>query len=271
MSVNFRLSTASKATLAILLGAALASCGGEGNSTPGTSVNNPAPAPAPAPTQYVETEVPFGLTSNTTFAVFGWDDWWLEGPIASTIEMRWNSAEKQYELRTNSGASWNRLQRIAGEDFIYDVFEPDGAMAEYNARLYAWTASHQFATKYVGTVALFDYPSAISYVAFGIPTATADMPTSGTRTCIFGEDEVGGGEVTINFATGNIMGTVEPFYGTDVYDLEGAVLKTTGFTADFGTDTGNTFEAKFFGPDAANIAVRAQGQVAGIMTGVCEA
>ncbi|WP_265571359.1 hypothetical protein [Sphingomicrobium nitratireducens] len=272
MTVQFRLPAASKATLAILLGAALVSCGGEGNSAPGTSVNNPAPAPAPTPSQYVSTPVPFGLTADQTFDVLGLDDW-PANPVNSQINLRWNNASKTYEIQRGGSATWNVLRQLVGGTNEFDVVDPGGALAPYQVWLLARNPASLFG-RYTGEARLFDGTTDLAYIAFGIGTAAGDIPTSGTRTCRLGDYDTIEGELTINFTTGKVSGTIGPYIWGTTYPLTDATFKPSdavSITAAYGEDAGNLFEAAFYGPDASDIAIRMTGEASGVLTGPCTA
>ena len=119
--------------------------------------------------------------------------------------------------------------------------------------------------------------SARAYLAIGIATEPRDVPVSGTMNCIFGEDEIGEGQLAFDRAAGTLAGWAEPFWGKGIrYELVQTRFAPgdTTFAATFGT--GGVLEGRFFGPRAVNVAVRAKGggqgfaAVSGIMTGGCE-
>jgi hypothetical protein len=129
---------------------------------------------------------------------------------------------------------------------------------------------------YVGSARIFEGSSARAYFAFGIATAPGDVPVSGTMTCSFGEDEIGGGRLTFDLAAGTVSGWAEPFWARVRYEMVETSFApgARSFAATFGTD--GVLEGRFFGPRAVNVAVRAHGggqfeaAVRGIMTGVCQ-
>jgi hypothetical protein len=94
-------------------------------------------------------------------------------------------------------------------------------------------------------------------------------------TCSFGEDEIGGGELTVDLAARTVSGWAEPFWANVRYELVQTSFApgATTFVAAFGTD--GVLEGRFFGPKGINIAVRANGgghsfaAVSGIMAGEC--
>jgi hypothetical protein len=183
-----------------------------------------------------------------------------------------------YEVLVPGNADWNRLEALevlsGGPPYKYDVFAGGQKLPFY---LIASAPPHRPpADGYVGNARIFDGPSARAYFAFGLATQPGDVPVSGTMTCDFGEDEIGGGELTFDLAAGTVSGWAEPFWFRVRYELiqTNFARGATTFAATFGTD--GVLEGRFFGPHAANIAVRAKGggqsfsALSGIMTGVCE-
>jgi hypothetical protein len=269
---------------AVLACSTLAACGGDdGNAGPtGGALAPTAPSPIPTPTaprQYTATPVPFNVTQSRTFDVLGWDSW-PSAPTPSAIQFRWNAAIANYEVLAPGYADWSRLEavqdlRFGGTPHEYDVFGRGGTKLPFYMLVFApphWTPS----LGYVGNARIFERSFARAYFAFGIATEPGDVPVSGTMTCSFGEDEIGGGGLTFDLAAGTVSGWAEPFWA----HVRSQLVQTsfapsaTSFAATFGT--GGVLEGRFFGPRAVNVAVRAKGggqgfaAVSGIMTGVCE-
>ena len=269
---------------AVLVCSLLGACGGNDRDTgPGESVVAPTPTPTPAPTpppppQHTATPAPFNLTESRAFDIWGWDSW-PSAPTPSTIQLRWNAATGNYEVRAPGYADWSRLEALSnsfgGPPFQYDVFGSGGTQLPFDMLVVA--PPHIGPTNgHVGNARIFEGSNARAYFAFGIATAPADVPVSGTMTCIFGEDEIGDGELTIDFGARTVSGWARPFWADVRYQLVQTSL-TPGaatFATTFGT--GGVLEGRFFGPRAANIAVRAIGGgqgaagVSGMMTGACE-
>ena len=273
---------------AVLACSILPACGGDvGNAGPlaPTPASSPAPTPSPTPTptptppQSTATPVPFKHTQSQTFDILGWDSW-PSAPTPSAIQFRWNAAIDRYEVLAPGYAGWSRLEalpdlRFGGSPYDYDVFGSGGTELPFNMLVFA--PPHRYpADGYVGNARIWESSSARAYFAFGIATNPGDLPVSGTMTCSFGEDEIGGGSVTVNLGAGSVSGWAEPFWANVRYQLVQTSFApgATTFAATFGTD--GVLEGRFFGPRAVNIAVRAKsgGQgfaaVSGIMTGVCE-
>ena len=233
----------------------------------------PAPSPIPAPgsaPQYTATPVPFNLRESRTFDILGWDSW-PSAPTPSAIQFRWNAAIGRYEVLEPGYADWSRLEavqgRFGGPPSEYDVFERGGTKLPFYMVVLA--PPHFAPAEYVGNARIFE-GNARAYFAFGIATAPGDVPVSGTMTCSFGEDEIGGGELTVDFAARTVSGWTEPFWANVRYQLVPTSVTpgATTFAATFGAD--GVLEGRFFGPRAVNLAVRARGAVSGIMTGACE-
>ena len=263
---------------AVLAGSVLAACRADDRNaepTGGIGALGPAPSPLPTPTpapQYTATPVPFDLTQDRTFDILGWDDW-PSAPTPSTVQFRWNAAIGRYEVLALGHADWSRLEARhahGGEaPHAYDVFESGGTQLPFYMIVSA--PPHRApADLYVGNARIFEGVHAHSYFAFGLATQPGDVPVTATTTCTFGEDEIGEGALTVDFAARTASGWVAPFWGNARYQLVQTSV-TPGaatFAATFGTE--GVLEGRFFGPRAVNVAVRAKGAVSGIMTGECE-
>jgi hypothetical protein len=264
---------------AVLACSTLAACGGDdGNAGPtGGALAPTAPSPTPTPTpprQCTGTPVPFNLRQSRTFDILGWDSW-PSAPRPSAIQFRWNAAIGTYEVLAPGYADWSRLEALLrfGE---YDVFGTGGTKLPFSMLVSAPPHRRPPADGYVGNARIFESSFARAYFAFGIATEPGDVPVSGTMTCSFGEDEIGGGGLTFDLAAGTVSGWAEPFWADVRYQLVQTSFApgSTTFAATFGTD--GVLEGRFFGPRAVNVAVRAKGggqgfaAVSGIMTGVCE-
>lgn len=260
--------------------AALAACGGgDANSGPGPigATPTPTPSPTPSPVQYIATPVPFGLTEDRDLDIFGWDVW-PASPVPSVIQLRWNAAAVEYELSETGNSQFARLRLRAGQDnpTNYDVFAADGSLLPISVSLLA-PDSVPPAANFVGSARIFEGNSATAYFAFGIAMPIADIPTSGISTCQFGEDEIGNGSIIFDFTAGTASGQVSPFWDTagtpTTYSTLTEVKYTPGeipvLSASYGSDPDNLLEARLYGPQGAQIAVRAKGDVTGIMTGTC--
>lgn len=263
---------------ALLACSALAGCRDENrNAEPasGAGALGPAPSPTPAPgsaPQYVETPVPFNLTQSRAFDTLGWDSW-PSAPTSSTTGFRWNASIGRYEVLAPGYAGWSRLEakpdRFGYSPYEYDVFGGGGTKLPFYMLVFA--PPHRGpADLFVGNARLFDGVRAHSYFAFGLATEPRDVPVTGTMSCTFGEDEIGWGELVVDLDARTVSGWVHPFWGNAQYQLTHMSFPAGATTAaaTFGTD--GVLEARFFGPRAANLAVRAKGGVTGIMTGTCE-
>jgi hypothetical protein len=263
----------------LAVGLGMFGCGGKSSSPVGPSAPSPSsPTPTPLP-QYTATPVPFNLTQSRTLDILGWDSW-ASAPTPSAIQFRWNAVIGKYEVLAPGYADWSRLEALqdlqfGGPPHDYDVFGSDGTRLPFNMIVSA--PPHQSpAAGYVGNARIFEGASARAYFAFGIATPPGDVRVSGTMTCSFGEDEIGGGGLTFDRAAGTVSGWAEPFWANVRYQLVQTSFAqgATTFAATFGTD--GVLEGRFFGPRGVNVAVRAKGggqgfaAVSGIMTGVCE-
>jgi hypothetical protein len=271
-----------RVVLCVVLAAACDSAPGPTSpSTVGPRAAPTAPFPTPAPpppTPYTATPLPFNLPQSRTFDMLGWDSW-PSAPTPSAIQFRWDAAIGKYEVLAPGYADWSRLEallRSGGTPHEYDVFGSGETKLPFSILLFA-PPHRPPADGYVGNARIFEGSSARAYFAFGIATERGDVPVSGTMTCRFAEDEIGGGELTFDLAAGTVSGWAEPFWGRGVrYELVQTSFApgATTFAVTFGTE--GVLEGRFFGPRAVNVAVRAKGggqgfaAVSGIMTGVCE-
>jgi hypothetical protein len=269
---------------AVLACSTLAACGGDDRNagqTGGALASAPSPIPTPSqPPQYTATPVPFNRTESRTFDVLGWD-YRPSAPTPSAIQFRWNAAIGKYEVLAPGYADWSRLEALqnlqsGGTPHEYDVFESGGTKLPFSMIVFA--PPHRWpADGYVGNAGIVESSVVRDFFAFGIATEPGDVPVRGTMTCTFGEDEIGGGELTFDLAAGTMSGWAEPFWADVRYQLVQTSFApgSTTFAATFGAD--GVLEGRFFGPRAVNVAVRANGggegpaAVRGIMTGVCEA
>jgi len=260
----------------LAIGLATIGCGSGPSSpvAPSPSASSPSPAPTPtSPRQYAATPVPFNLTQSRTLDILGWDAW-PSAPTPSAIQFRWNAAIGKYEVLAPGNADWSRLEalqdlRFGGTPHEYDVYA--GGETKLPFYMIVSAPPHRPpAAGYVGNARIFESSFARAYFAFGIATAPGDVPASRTMTCSFGEDEIGEGVLTFDFAAGTMSGWAEPFWAHGRYQVvqKSFAPGATTFAATFGTD--GVLEGRFFGPQAVNVAVRAKGAVTGIMTGVCE-
>ena len=266
-------------TLALVLISPLTACGGGGGGTSGgavavtmpTPTPTPTPSPTPSPSQYTTTLVPFQLTQSRDLDVFGWDAW-PSAPVASTIQMRWDAVGVGYEMVASVFGERGFLKLLASQK-SYDVLTASGTKLPFSVVLEA-PAGNGFAFRYIGDARIFD-SGARAFVAFGIGTTAGDMPAAGLRICDFGMDEIGSGRVTIDLATGAVSGFVEPFNfiaGTTPPQFPIQATYSPGATtlgSTYGSNAANVLDARFYGPQAAEIAVRTKGQVSGIMLGTC--
>jgi hypothetical protein len=258
----------------------LGGCGGDGNARPiGALAPTPVPTtptPTPAP-QNTATPVPFNLTQSRTLDILGWDSW-PSAPTPSAIQFRWDAAIGTYEVLAPGYAGWSRLEavqdlRFGGAPYQYDVLGSGGTKLPFTMLVFAppHRTNRWLADGYVGNARIWAGSSARAYFAFGIATEPGDVPVSGTMTCSFFEDEIGEGWLTFDRAAGTLAGWTEPFWGGGLrYDLVQTSFApgATTFAATFATN--GILEGRFFGPRAVNVAVRVNGGVNGIMTGVCK-
>lgn len=224
--------------------------------------------------------MPFNLTQSRTFDIWGWDSG-SGAPIASTIQFRWNANIAKYEVVIPGYAGWNRLEarppdfRLWHTPVYYDVF--GGGGTKLLPSMFVWLPTQMGPTgAYVGDARILDDGAAGAWFKFGMRTEPGDVPVSGIRTCHFGEDEIGGGELTFDLAAGIVSGWVEPFWAPVRYQLVPARLAAGALTFAVGFGTDGVLEGQFYGPRAADVAVRSRGggegfaAVNGVMAGWCE-
>lgn len=253
----------------------LAACGGGGTSSPSSGAVSqtaapPPPPPPPPPPQYQTTAAPFGLTQSRDLDVFGWDEW-PGSPVPSAMKLRWNSGTTEYEVQPAGSAEFARLRKLFNSPGTYDAFSSSGALLSYQLVLFAPTG-----TSYVGDARIFSGGKAQNFVAFGIGTPEAGLPTSGRKRCEFALDEIGNGVLLVDFGAGTASGTVDPFWlfpgNVPRYDIPQSAISRSApatISSPYGTEAGNLIEARFFGPNGEQIGVRSKGRVTGIMTGNC--
>jgi len=273
--------TIRRVAVGMLLAAALpglAACGGGGSaSAPTSAVPPPAPPPAPPPpppTAYRATVAPFGLTQSRDLDVFGWDQW-PATPVVSTMKLRWNASTSEYEVQPAGATEFARLRALANSTFSYDVFSMAGALLPYTMVLEAPPTLKGL--NFVGEARIFDNPSVRNFVAFGLATASADLPVSGQKTCDFSLDEIGDGHLIVDFGANTATGYVEPFWSTQggappQYAFAATLSRSDEATvsATYGTAGTDVVEMRFFGPQAAEVGVRSKGKVTGVMIGTCK-
>ena len=241
----------------------LAACGGEdGNGgAPPTAVVTPTPPPSPpppsVPTETALFDTPFGLTSDTTFDIFGWqgsESGWVP---ATQINMRWNAATNSYEVMLPD-QQWGRLvgtvqpypimnqdgsRQPADLSFNFAPHSVEGAGPSLATPRYLYGASTTLGAK-------LNY----DWFVFGRVTASEEMPTSGTKTCKFNVDDNGSGELSVDFGARTVTGSLDEFYGSP-YAIPMASFALGA--ASFSTPGPNgPIDAQFFGPNADELVVR---------------
>jgi hypothetical protein len=262
----------------LVLTAALAS-GCNSTSAP-TGPSAAPPAAVATPPGYTATPVPFGLGQSRTFDIVGWDS----SSSASTqfpVQFRWNAGIGKYEVVAPGATEWSRLEarppdfRLWDTPVYYDVFGSSGTKLPFS--MFVWIPPRMGPMDaYVGDARILENPQLGAWIKFGLRTEPGDVPVSGTMTCNFGEDEIGGGELTFDLAAGTVSGWAEPFWARVRYQLVQTSFArgATTFAVRFGTD--GVMEGRFFGPRAVNVAVRSRGggdgsaAVTGPMAGWCE-
>ena len=250
----------------------------QGPTAPSAAAAFVAGAPPPG---YSPTPVPFDLTQSRTFDTLGWDS--SPGAFTpSAFQFRWNAAIDKYEMVAPGGTEWSRLEarppdpRLYVTPVDYDVFGSSGTKLPFSVFLWIPRQFGPVGAAYVGSARIFENALGRAWFVFGVPTERGDVPVSGTRSCYFGEDELGAGELTFDLAAGTVSGWAEPFWARVRYQLVQTSFApgATTFTAAFGSD--GVLEGRFFGPRAANVAIRSRGggegfaAVSGVMMGVCE-
>lgn len=145
----------------------LVACGGGGGSAERPALAPPpvaSPSPTPTPTPAVSGQSPFGVSADTAFATVG-DD----------VEFRWLESAKAYEVRF-PGKQWERLTGVDSTATHHNYYPQSG--------LYGLSLSKGLDYRYTNLVLQFEngwgYP--IGRFAYGIPTASGDVPLTGSAT-----------------------------------------------------------------------------------------
>jgi hypothetical protein len=212
--------------------------------------------------------------------VLGWDNGGSE-PVPTASQLRWNALTNNYEVLLQVFSDWAQLSAIQDSSSQppsrYELFTNGGAKLSPYMLVYAPPA-YITANGFVGEARAVDGNKVITWFTFGPGTDPDNVPRTGIETCSFGEDEIGGGDLIIDFGTGTTSGWLEPFWGKTRYQLTGVTFApgATTISARFGANPEGTLEARFFGPGAENIGIRAKGggtgfeSVVGIMLGDCK-
>lgn len=103
-------------------------------------------------------------------------------------------------------------------------------------------------------------------------------PLSGTRTCHFGADEIGEGELTVDLAANTVSGWVEPFWLRVRYQLVPISFApgAMAFALEFGTHGVLEVRLLNLSPRALHLVAWSRGggegfaAVNGVMSGVCQ-
>jgi hypothetical protein len=240
---------------------ALASCGGgEGSDNQAPS---PAPAPAPTPTPSpsppptTQFSIPFNLTSDFTFDVFGWqgDGTGAVAP-ATQVGFRWNAQTTSYEVMMPN-QEWGRL---TGSASPYSIYNPNGTKQPYDISV-RWNVptieganprTPVYAAR--ANVAPSTPPGNSAIFAYGIPTQAGDVPQAGTRTCTYNVDDDGSGTLVFDLATGLLTGHLQQYYATD-YALSPSQF-TPGATTFTATGPLGPIEGRFYGPQGREAVIR---------------
>lgn len=272
---RMRFATVAAACLTFAL---LGSCGGDdGNSQSPPIGNSPTQTPTPTATltpsvSYIATPAPFGLTGDAAFEVLGR---YLTGP--SEMQIRWNSTASVFEIIADGRTQWAQLKlRNDGKGSNFDAFAQDGSILPLKVEMFFNFGPAAEPYK-VGDIRVIEDGVWATWAIFGQATPASFVPASGTLTCEFGMDEVGDGQVLIDFAANTATGKVVNFWGpgrtTPVYmSLNDAAIRPSAsidLTATFGTNPANILEARFYGPEAHDIVIRSKGDVSGLMVGKC--
>lgn len=288
----FELRQFARTATACLAIALLSSCGGDdgnGQAPPAGGTPTPTPTTTPTPTPppsitYIDTPAPLGLTESTTFDVFGWE-YHLNTLFPATAKFRWNASAKRYEIQysrtTNGYEGWAFFRLRAGtNNHDFDAFPLDGivngvSMLPYEGTFLAPPPTGS-SPKYVGDGIVFGEWVDTTFFAFGAATTKEAIPQSGIATCDFGwgTDDVGDGRVVIDYSGASATGWIRPYWGppTQIELTSVAFMPNDEIIvrATFGGKASNLMEARLYGPSGQEIAVRAKGDVQGIMTGFCK-
>ena len=250
------------ARAAMITGAALTLCacvGGGGSiySTPPAPIAPPTPTPTPMAT-------PFGVTSDTQFPTVG-----------DKVDIRWNSSAQTYEIRL-SEKDWKRLTLGYTNSTVDEHYPASGL---YGVRIqkdlpYAYT-------KYA-TVFENGWGAILDEFAFGLPTATGDVPKTGSASydakvwgtgtgagAVAGSgtyyDVTGMAKLSFDFGAGSLSGYMTTtltgptgIFTTPRYDFTQTVYAagSTTFSGNFivpGSSEDAYFSGQFNGPQAAEL------------------
>lgn len=254
----------------LLFGAAalsLAACGG-GGSGRSHLITTPSPPPTPPPPPPPPTSgAPFGVNSDTQFPTVG-DD----------IQVRWDSSAQAYEVRLPE-KEWQRLRLGYSSARAEEHYPQDSG---YGVRL-----PKDLPYKYTNLATVFEnaWGMPIGQFAFGVPTASDDVPTTGSGSYdaqIWGtgmtpklspgqEYEVrGAARLNFDFGKGSLSGYMQPTltgpngtFTAPQYTFAQTVFSvgSTTFSGAFivpGSSAESLFRGLFTGPQAAELMAKWQ-------------
>jgi hypothetical protein len=200
----------------------------------------------------------------------------LGGPVLSTaaddlLQVRFDAGTNTYEILLPGSSIWQALS--AGDPASGDYFTTGGQNPVIVSQLES-PADYRYSS-----LAAWAYNSDAGSLAFGIPTASGDVPVTGSATYtgpIAGHsdetsfDLLGGGEMPgfvngsislgFNFGAGTLSGSIHPVLYTDTehalptLDFTHTVYSTGSatFSGEFDTNLSgmNAFSGRFTGPAA---------------------
>lgn len=262
------------AFLALILGSALAGCGGGGVSSTPTPTPSPAPTPTPTPANTTLTDLRFdqNFAARAAQNPYTIDATGAGAPGTGSgngdIQLRYNAAARSYTVSTGSraDATFAAADRNAAQsNATISVYEKTIGGVSHNLVLFnPGAANPVLALTYASYGAWQTILPAqdkfnvnTTYLVFGINTAAADMPRTGSATYRTNVDGTfagstgvyslgGNSSFSANFAAGTIAFSVTPV-GSNI--LNGSA-KTFGTISGTGTITGGT--SAFTGTAGAN-------------------
>jgi hypothetical protein len=241
----------------------LAACGGGGGHVNSTPIPAPAPTPVPEPAGH---PIIASATTTQEFAVKGASGTSIAP--ADQFRVRYDAAAKAYEVQLPASAIWERLSAFDENSFqsasIGQLNVQQGSDDGYD---YSALAEVLYST------------NKMAAVAFGIPTAAAGVPTSGSATfegSIFGQSSetyfnglyqetvpgniLGDIDFAFDFGAGTLSGSISPILLTGtVYDLSPLQFTNSVYSTGSPTFSGkfdsaltgpNSFSGLFTGPAA---------------------
>lgn len=251
-----------------VLAALVAACGGGGgggvSSTPAAPLAPPPPPPPPPPAGGTPSAAPFGLTADAQFPTVG-----------DALDIRWNAGVGVYEVRMPD-KDWERLS-IGYSSAKFDEHYP--ASGAYGLRI---EKDLPYQHTKLGSLLENAWGGVTGRLAFGMPTAAGDVPTTGSASYtanLWGTgtgagavpgsgtyyEVTGTAKLSFDFGAGILAGHMQPkltgptgAFDTPRYDFAQTLFAAGSrtFSGSFavpGSTASSQFSGQFTGPQAAEL------------------